>query len=283
MTVYSRRHILAENISVRDGKSSRSDPRMLRLLDAPTFVMQSDAFTLMQRTDCGAAIKAMHDADIFRLPYPKMVVEWQLRDGYPSHFTPHAKDDAAEPLHEFVHLEETVDPITGKFAISAEYSFMFVSSRIGGIFEDKLVFTHVDDGLNCAFHKAIDPTMREIAMGSGLIAINMALVLMNMKGIDREVHTFEALNKQRVRKGKQAIPQYTYVRIGHVYRADGTRVKYTEGDVRQMPMHVRSAHTRRQHFGKENSETKLIYVPSCIVNFDPHGGKTVPKQRIVKA
>lgn len=284
MTIFSRRHILAENHNSIDGTPSIQQPQMLQLLEAPTFVMQSDAFELMQRTDCGAAIKALHEAGIFRLPYPKMVVEWQLRDGTPYDFAPEfAEWGKLEPIHEFIHLEEKYDEKLGKYGVVAQYAFLFTRSRIGGFFQDKLSFTHVDDGLTCGFLKDIDPRMRDVAMGASLIGLNMALVLMNMKGIEREVHSCEPLNKQRVKKGKPAIPQYTYVRIGHVYKADGTRVKYTDGDVRKMPMHVRSAHTRRQHFGKDNSETKIIYVPSCIVNFDPHGGKFVPKQKIIKA
>jgi hypothetical protein len=290
MTVFSRVHILAENISTRDRKLAKDEPRMQKLMNAPTFVVQKDAFHLMQRADCASAIKALVEADIVRLPYPKMVIEWQIRDGCPAHILGDELSsmlredyvDKLEPVHEFVHLEEIVTK-SGGWGIIASYSFMYVNSRIGGHFEDDIGVVPGKDGFDAVFTKHIDPLMQEIALGSALVALNVALVLMNMRGIDREEHRNDALNKHRVKKGKPAISQYSYLRIGHVYKQDGTRVKYTEGDHRFMPMHVRTAHTRRQHFGKNNEETKIIYVPSVIVNFDPKGEIKKPKQRIVKA
>jgi hypothetical protein len=283
MTVFSRIHILAENVNADTGEGTDKDPRMQNLLTSPTHVLQPDAFEMMKRTDCGAAIQALHDCDIFRLPYPKMIMEWCLREGNASHFAPEFANDAWEPLHEFVHLEEKQDA-SGKYGIVAEYAFVFTKCRIGGLFADKLAFLPTDTGLTMGFEKNIDPRMLDVAKNAAVIAINASLVLMNMKGIEREVHTFTPLNKQREKKGKPRIPQYTYLRIGHVYKADGTRVKYTEGDHRHMPMHVRSAHTRRQHFGKENAETKIIFVPSCIVNFDPGSNlPQKPRPKVIKA
>lgn len=284
MTVFSRIHILAENVDADTGKNTLHDPRMKNLLTSPTHVLQPDAFEMMQRTDCGAAIQALHDSGIFRLPYPKMVMEWSLREANPFEFAPDFAANGYEPLHEFIHLEEKHDEKSGKSGIIAEYAFVFTKSRIGGLFADKLVFAPTDTGLKVAYDKKIDPRILNVARDAAVIAINAALVLMNMKGIEREVHTFEPLNKQRERKGKPRIPQYTYLRIGHVYKADGTRVKYTEGDHRHMPMHVRAAHTRRQHFGKENAETKIIFVPSCIVNFDPGSNLSQkPRPKVIKA
>jgi hypothetical protein len=281
MTVFSRIHLLAENTTTGTGKPSRDDPRIKDMLSAPTFVAQSDAIDLLKRADCGAAIKAMLYAGIMRLPYPKIVVEWCIRVGRCADIYPIDYHED-EPVHEFITLTE-IQGADGGYRVDAQYSFLYTKSRIGGIFEDVFRIQPKQEGLDVELFRDIDPRVREIALGASIIGFNIAMVLMNMKGVDREIHRFDALNKKRAKKEKPAIPQYTYLRIGHVYRADGTAVKYTDGDHRKMPMHVRAAHTRRQHYGKENSETKLIYVPSCIVNFSPGEAMAPPKQRIIKA
>lgn len=297
MTVFSRIHVLAENVNAETGTASINDSRMQNLITSPAFVIQNDAFEMMKRADCGAAVQALQDAGILRLPYEKMVVEWCLNEGCASDIGPFIFDDGGasvegdyirgnndiEPIHEFVHMHEEIHPDTGKYFIVCEYAFLYTKSRVGGLFEDRFALTFEDNCIKAVHDKRIHPRQRDIALNACVVALNAALVLMNMRGIEREVHTFKPLNKQRIRKGKPAIRDYSYLHIGHIYRADGTRVKYTEGDHRTMPMHVRSAHTRHQPCGEGRLERKLVYIPSVIVNGTGDLKNVIPKQRIIKA
>lgn len=309
MTVFSRAHLMQENVPARrqdnlDGHAFLDDLRTW-----PSFVIQADAFELLKRADCVAAIQALVDADIFKMPHPKMAIEFCVRNGlYAAEMARvggDVRESEVQPMHEFVLMEE----IPGGFKM--RYGFLYVRDRIGGIGEfsvsarphknlsrqelDAVIDAphwqkgHTYDpakpgGFLLEFSEPdIHPTVREAAVEALMMAVNIVFVLMNIKGIEREEHTCEPLNKARIKKGKPRISEYTYLRIGHVYKADGTRVKYTDGDIRTRPMHVRSAHTRRQHFGKNNEETKIIYVPSVIVNFNPHDELKKPKQKIIKA
>jgi hypothetical protein len=296
MTVFSRIHILAENVRADTNEPSVNDSRMQNMLASPAFVIQQDAFEMMKRADCGAAVQALQDADILRLPYEKMVVEWCINEGRASDIGPFIFDgglgsvegefvksyDQIEPIHEFVHMHEETHKGTGKYFIVCEYAFLYTKSRVGGLFADKFGLTFEDNCIKAVHDKRIHPRQRDIALAACVVALNAALVLMNMRGIEREVHTNAPLNKQRVRKGKPAIRDYSYLHIGHVYRSDGTRVKYTEGDHRTMPMHVRSAHTRNQVCGEGRLERRLVYIPSVIVNGTGDLKNVIPKQRIIK-
>lgn len=279
MTVFSRFHLLRANTPIESDNSKNGMHIMLAMEALPAFVVQNDAIEMLTRSDCIAAVHAMIDANILKLPYPDMRLEWQIREAESATFVgTMLGSKEMEPIHEFVRLREVADG-----AIECTYAFYFCRSGLGAIYEDTFTITPDKGDWKVAYQIHTNQIIKDLALGPCMLAIQMALVLMNMKGIDREVHEFPALNKARVKKGKPSIAQYSYVRIGHVYKADGSRVKYTAGDHRHMPMHIRSAHTRRQHFGKENSEVKIIYVPSCIVNFNPGEEMKAPKQRIVKA
>jgi len=278
MTVFSRFHLLRANTPIETDDTKNGMHIMLAMEKLPAFVVQNDAIEMLNRSDCVAAIRAMIEADILKLPYPEMRLEWQVREAESAQFVGTLLGfKEMEPIHEFVMLKETDK------GIEATYSFYFCKSGLGAIYEDKFRITPCIGEWRVEYQKDTNPIIKQMALGPCFLAINMALVLMNMKGIEREVHTFPALNKARVKKGKPSISQYSYLRIGHVYRSDGSTVKYTEGDHRTMPMHVRSAHTRRQHYGKNNEETKLVYIPSCIVNFNPGETPSTPKQRIIKS
>lgn len=278
MTVFSRFHLLRANTPIETDNSKNGMDIMLSMEKLPAFVVQNDAIEMLNRSDCVAAIRAMIEANILKLSYPEMRLEWQIRQAESAQFVGTMLGfKEMEPIHEFVRLKET------DRGIEATYAFYFCKSGLGAIYEDKFRITPRVGEWIVEYNHDTDPIIKQMAIGPCFLAINMALVLMNMKGIEREVHEFAALNKQRIKKKKPAISTYNYVRIGHVYKADGSRIKYTDGDHRSMPMHVRSAHTRRQHFGKENSETKIIYVPSCIVNFNPGETPKQAKPRIIKA
>lgn len=278
MTVFSRFHLLRANTPIEPDPSKNGMDIMTAMEKLPAFVIQPDAIKMIERADCIGAVRAMIEADILKLPYPDMRVEWQVREAQSAAFIgTQLGTMEMQPIHEFVRLKETDK------GIECTYAFYFCKSSIGAIYEDKFRITPDLGTWKVEYQHGTNPIIKDMALGPCMLAMNMAFVLMNMKGIEREVHTFPALNKQRLRKSKPAISQYSYVRIGHVYKADGTRVKYTEGDHRHMPMHVRSAHTRRQHHGKNNEETKLVYIPSVIVNFNPGEEMKTPKQRIVKA
>ena len=49
-----------------------------------------------------------------------------------------------------------------------------------------------------------------------------------------------------------------------------------------MPVHMRAGHVRRQHYGADNADTKLIFIPPVLVNFHP-GETPKPPKRIIAA
>src|SRR5690606_24643728 len=132
MTVFSRVHILLENVNADTGQKMNEHPMLDALQNAPAFVVQDDALELLKRADCGAAIAAMHEAGILRLPYSRCVIEFEFRKaqyGKELDRLGHLRPSDDQPLHEFVLLEEK----DGK--IEAQYAFLYCRDRIGGIGE----------------------------------------------------------------------------------------------------------------------------------------------------
>lgn len=258
------------------------------LLKDPIYVVDKDAIELLKRADCAAAIQAMREAGILRLPYPKIVVEIHTERGSPATIINRGPEitkslapeySATENIAEFVVLEE-VPTASGNFGVISSYGFVYTKSTIAGVCPQAIAMELKDNAIEMTYSKDIDGKTLEVVSHVTILALNVALVLMNMTGIEREHESHPKLNKAREKTGKQAIPDYTYLKIGHVQRSDGSRVKYNSGDVRTMPMHVRSAHTRRQHYGTNNELTKIIYVPSVIVNFNP-GGNVRQKVKVL--
>lgn len=114
-------------------------------------------------------------------------------------------------------------------------------------------------------------------------AMGIAMLMLNTKGIEHARVDTSRLNKARARKGsrgnKTPIAPYTVLRIGHVYDAYGKAHSVT-GSGRHMPVHWRAGHVRNPLYGpakdasgnriaKEQRPSRPVFIPPCLVNFDP--------------
>ncbi len=135
-------------------------------------------------------------------------------------------------------------------------------------------------------HKGIyshDASESKVFVATFATALNLALLMLNTKGIEKQVITVaESLNKKRKAHGKLPIPTHSVVHVGTIYRRDGTAIKHEGHGGWHMPMHWRCGYTRVQHFGTNREETKMVYIPPCIVNFKPEEAAPAAPHRNVK-
>lgn len=276
--VHTKLHILAENVlTTSDGIVEKG--RILHgadhfaiaaMLKAASFVIDNEVLHLVARSDVLKSINAMLEAGIARLPYDPMVVEFQL--------------DNSE-FREFVLLKEGA---AREFIV--HYAAFHLVTEISIVIDVpvRCVLTAhgSQHGVNVFFPKQpnIAYALKRSVGNSVGLALLLALLMLNTKGIDKEViEVGPALNKKRVASGKKPIPKHSVVHIGRIYRRDGTAIERPEGQRGgwHVTMHWRCGHTRNVPFGKGRTGRRLVYVPACIVNFQPDE-KVVPPKREVQ-
>lgn len=220
----------------------------------PHYVIDETLIELLQRSDVGASISAMIEAGICKLPFPQMLIEVDMSGN-----------------RSFVVAEEYQDHFRARMGIIHK-------SGLAAEVDPDTFYVHADGNaitVDTVLHKSHSSWLR----GVGL-AISVGLLMLNIQGVDQEVIEPTKLNKRRVASGHPGIPRHTLLRIGHVYDSDGSRHAST-GSGWTMPVHLRAAHTRRQHFGEGNLQTKIVYVPPVLVNFTP--GAVAPQPRKIVA
>lgn len=216
---------------------------------AAKYCIDSDVVGIIQRADAFQSVAALVEANVCRLPFTPMMMEFQ----------------ATERFRWFILLEE----INEGESLKAQAVFIHLpteatywSSRDIDVYMDKEGFT-------------VNGVARTQDAHAIICGVTMALLFLNTKGIEKQVIEPTALNKARARKGRVPIPKVTVLRIGTVYDRNGNAVK--GGGVPGMrKVHLRAGHTRRQHFGPANSETKIIYIPPVLVNYRPEEGDKMP-------
>lgn len=225
------------------------DPFLQRCAELPHFVIDESLLALLERSDVRSSILAMKEAGIARLPFPEMLLE--LDSG---------------SARAFVLLEEYQDRFRAGMAM-----------------------------LHPAGAVEIDPDQIDISIGSEAVTVDaparrsheswlrtvglcvgIAMLMLNIQGVDRETIQTDRLNRQRAAKGKPRIPTHSVMRIGHVYDSSGRA--HSVGAGRHMPVHFRAGHARRQHYGPGNAEVKIVYIPPTLVNFRPGVEITQPKR-----
>lgn len=222
--------------------------------DLPHYVIDPSLRELLGRSDVRNSIMAMHEANIAKLPFPSIAMEM---DSGNARF--------------FFRLEEYQE----RFMVHV--AALHSSSSAVEIFEAPLIVSLGHEGLlvecaNLGTHKSW--------MHNAGIAVGFALLMMNVRGIAKEVIEPTKLNRGRFAKGKPRIPTHTVMRIGHVYDHNNERVGLGGG--RQMPVHMRAAHNRHQHYGEGNAQIRLVHIPAVLVNFQP-GLTPKPPKRIIAA
>lgn len=215
------------------------DDSLLALMQgAPKFVVAPDLMEILGRDDVQRSILAMVEADIARLPYPRLVVEFSV--------------DPA--VRRFVLLEESAEGFTARLALLA-------GDRLASVSVSSVLVR-----LSAAGFKVDRHADQKEGMAAAL-AVTIALLMLNIRGVRKDVIEVERLNRQRLRTGKPAVPGHTVVRIGTIYDRSGRAAGEAPG--RRMPVHLRAGHARMQVCGPERADRKLIFVPPVLVNYRP--------------
>src|SRR5204862_4896821 len=82
-------------------------------------------------------------------------------------------------------------------------------------------------------------------------AVGIALLMLNIQGIDKEVLEPVRLNRTRIASGKPAVPRHTLMQIEHVYASDGKRVAVGDSKCqRQLPVHMSDGQVRRLNYAE---------------------------------
>jgi hypothetical protein len=258
--IKTKLHILAMNIDPRTNVPGKDHKQIIAMHKAASFVVDKEVLDLLMREDVSKSVKALVEAKMVRLPYNPMVVEFETT---PLH-------------HEFVMLREHNDTIYGIVAI------LDIKSHTAIVINEELKMEVLDDG----FIITNTPVSRDDKIIIDVFAkgVNIALFMLNTKGIEkRVVEVPESMNRKRAAHGKPSIPTHSVVHVGTIYRRDGTAIKNEGGRGGwHMPMHMRCGYTRTQHFGKNREETRIVYIPPCIVNFKPEEPAPAAPKRMVK-
>ena len=107
------------------------------------------------------------------------------------------------------------------------------------------------------------------------------MLLLNTRGVEKEVVKCERLNRSRARQGHRPVPDHTVIRIGHVYDRSGHATSVGGGGREPMPVHWRRGHTRLQRIGHGRTQTKLVYIEPCLVNYIEGEDVPVPRSKEV--
>lgn len=222
---------------------------LVRCSKLPHYVIDKSLADLLTRGDVRSSINAMIEADIARLPFPEMVLEvdtgaarsFVLLEEYQDHFRARMAvmrgDEALE-----------VDPDAIEIELGAEA--MQVTTKLGR--------TH------------------QTWMRTAGVCLGIALLMLNIQGVEKEIIEVTRLNRSRQASGKPSVPGHTLMRIGHVYDRNGNRQGLGTG--RHMAVHLRAGHARRQHHGEGYALTKIVYIPPVLVNFKPGVEVNQPKR-----
>lgn len=115
------------------------------------------------------------------------------------------------------------------------------------------------------------------------MALGIASVLLNTRGIKKEVVSTGRINRKRGGStGKPLIPEHTVIRIGHVYGRDGQVVSASgpSGSRKPTRVHWRRAHIRGIRYGKGREKIKYELIPACLVNYQDGDEVPVPRARV---
>lgn len=224
----------------------------VRMHQATKYVIGDDVVGVMPREDIQKSVLAVIEADIARLPVSPMLVEFNV--------------NPTIPVRRFVLLEEASETtIRARVVTLVRRDFASVS-------DSDILATLTTDGVHIDRHA----DERE-GLVAGL-AVSFALLMLNVRGVEKELIEVVRLNKRRAEKRQHPIPSHTVVRIGHVYDSDGHPRGPTYGvGHKQMGIYFRPAHVRRQHYGPGNAETKVIFVAGVLCNFREEGAEHPPR------
>lgn len=230
------------------------EPTIVKMLAAPKYVITPEVMAIMTRSDVQRSIAAMIEAGIAKLPYAPLLVEYSV--------------DANVPVRRFVLLDE----LANEGAFMARCALLN-GRRFASISDTHIVVEIVDGGLKVT-------QQRQVAEGmAAALAVSIALLMLNIRGLDRELILTDRLNKARLRNKELPIPRHNVVRIGTIYDRAGVAHPAGEGS-RHMPVHLRTGYVRNQAHGPGLSEHRPVYIPPVLVNYREGEPVRVPAKEI---
>lgn len=240
------------------------------MLAAPKYYIDRDVVELLGRPDVQSSIAAMIIADVARLPFNPLLIEYDTFG------------DTGGKIHCAVLLQEAAGCIQARNFIlyeSVQHGRTVVrETGQGG-------YIRIDLLHNSELNK---PTIKVDPLGCGdrldaqlaAIASMIALLMLNVKGIEKRVVETSRLNTVRKKHAKSAIPEHTIIHIGTIYDRNGKGHKYvSQGQRGHMPVHMRRGHARHQACGEGQKDRKWVYIPPVLVNYrEEHGPVKIPQQ-----
>lgn len=239
--------MIATKLHQLAGLVGEAEPIVVAMRAAAKFFIAPEIVDIMPRSDVQKSIGAMLQAGIARLPFSPLLVEFAV----------------VPPIHRLVLLDEIGNSGDGGFRARVvtirQAGFAIVSTS-------KITVEIRQSGLHVDGHS---DESEGRAVG---LAASMALLMLNVRGVEKEVVSVERLNLVRQRKGQPLVPQHTVIRIGTIYDRHGQGHKYGGSESgRHMPVHFRCGHARHQHFGEGNAEIRVVYIPPVLVNYREGG------------
>lgn len=221
------------------------DPLVAKMAAAPKYAIATTLLAVLAREDIQKSILAMLEAGIAKLPFSPLLIEFSV--------TPE--------FRRFVLLEEeTAVGFSARHALLNRDDFASVSPS-----QVRAKLTPV--GLNVERHAD------EGEGWATALAVSTALLMLNIRGVDKQVIEVERLNRQRGFRGRAAIPRHTVLRIGVIFDRHGQgTVQGASG--RHMPVHLRAGHTRLQACGEGFADRKPVYIAPVLVNYRPDSVET---------
>jgi hypothetical protein len=269
VTIKTKLHVIEEVIYAAE---KTVDPLVLKMMEAPKFYVDRDVVKLLQRSDAQSSIAAMIKAGVARLPYNPLLLEYETFG------------DSGGKLHCCVLLTEKA----GGF--HAEVMFLYDTSDGRTAIRSTVLNKEILVYLLYNEHDDSKPTIKVEGNGSGdkldceivAYATMMALLMLNIRGIEKQHIETRALNKSREKKGKGAIPEHTIVHIGTVFDRNGRGQRFGGNTGRTMPVHLRRGHARHQACGEGMKDHRWVYIPPVLVNYKEDGDKPRTPEQLIR-
>lgn len=246
-------------------------------VDAAHFVVDRKIFDLSCSTEADKSFAAMAKAGVLGLPFDPMIVEFKCNDT--SSVFVRLSEKLLWPFPK--EMTGFIDEKLGKGYTLFSYPIIFdtVAKTIGSLekpFSFPVEFNNKERNFDRAFKvftgKIEDKKVEVLGMVAAA-AMRIALLMLNTRGVITEKISMARLDKQRRLHSKPAIGDYTIVKIGHLYDRSGKTHEYNKTG-RHMPVHWRCGHIRNVHYGAmhlplSERHTRAVYIPPCLVNYDP--------------
>lgn len=213
---------------------------------------------------------------LFRLPHKKCVVELVCKAGT-------CILQFSEDEHEIININllylpaleggETSRNIVRGIAVVENIRLIFLNSGTEGNKDIDVIYPE-------AFVSDFDTEedLESIKEGLGLFiyaGLIGLITVYSVRGITSEVNKpHKGQVKKAIKQGTAPPTKFRSLKLDFVTDKSGNEYKLNSNDSIKT-MHLRSAHMRRQRYGKGNKDIKYIHIEACLVNYKPDEEVTV--------